>query len=76
MALALENNPTLRARAEALAAAEKDVGTARAGHYPTLSATASYGDDSRWGDSECCVARRTSFPPSTAPATARATASP
>jgi hypothetical protein len=37
--------------AEALAAAEKDVGTARAGHYPTLSATASYGDDSRWGDS-------------------------
>jgi outer membrane protein len=49
--LALENNPTLRARAEALAAAEKDVGTARAGHYPTLTATASYGDDTRWGDS-------------------------
>jgi outer membrane protein len=49
--LALDNNPTLRARAEALAAAEKDVSTARAGHYPTLSATASYGDDSRWGDS-------------------------
>ena len=49
--LALDNNPTLRARAEALAAAQKDVGTARAGHYPTLSATASYGDDARWGDS-------------------------
>ena len=48
--LALDNNPTLRARAEALAAAEKDVSTARAGHYPTLSATASYGDDTRWGD--------------------------
>jgi outer membrane protein len=51
VSLALENNPTLRARAEALAAAEKDVGTARAGHYPTLTATASYGDDTRWGDS-------------------------
>jgi outer membrane protein len=48
---ALDNNPTLRARAEALAAAEKDVGTARAGHYPTVSATANYGDDARWGDS-------------------------
>jgi outer membrane protein len=48
--LALDNNPTLRARAEALAAAEKDVSTARAGHYPTLSANASYGDDTRWGD--------------------------
>jgi outer membrane protein len=51
VSLALENNPTLRARAEALAAAEKDVGTARAGHYPTLTATASYGVDTRWGDS-------------------------
>ena len=49
--LALSNNPTLRARAEALAAAEKDVGTARAGHLPTLSATASYGDNASWGDS-------------------------
>ena len=49
--LALESNPSLRARAEAVAAAEKDVSTARAGHYPTLSATASYGDDARWGDS-------------------------
>ncbi len=51
VATALASNPTLRARAEALAAAEKDVGTARAGHYPTLAATASYGDDARWGDS-------------------------
>ena len=49
--LALSNNPTLRARAEALAAAENDVGTARAGHLPTLSATASYGDNASWGDS-------------------------
>jgi outer membrane protein len=51
VAIATEANPTLRASAEALAAAEKDVETARAGHYPTLSATASYGDDARWGDS-------------------------
>ena len=49
VALALSNNPTLRARAEALAAAEKDVGTARAGHFPTLSASASYGDNASWG---------------------------
>ena len=51
VATALSSNPTLRSRAEALAAAEKDVETARAGHYPTLSANASYGDDARWGDS-------------------------
>jgi outer membrane protein len=48
--LALDNNPSLRARADALAAAQKDVGTARAGHFPTLSAQAQYGDDARWGD--------------------------
>jgi outer membrane protein len=47
--IALDNNPSLKASAEALAAAEKDVGTARAGHYPTLSGSASYGDDASWG---------------------------
>jgi outer membrane protein len=51
VAIATDANPTLRASAEALAAAEKDVETARAGHYPTLSATASYGDNASWGDS-------------------------
>jgi outer membrane protein len=51
VALALADNPALKAQAEALAAAEKDVGTARAAHYPTLSANANYGDDARWGDS-------------------------
>jgi len=51
VATALENNPTLRASAEALAAAEKDVSTARAGHLPTLSAGLSYGDDASWGES-------------------------
>jgi len=51
VAIALGSNPALKARVEALAAAEKDVGTARAAHYPTLAASASYGDDARWGDS-------------------------
>ena len=51
VAIALAENPTLRSRAEALAAAEKDVSTARAAHLPTLSASASYGDDARWGES-------------------------
>ncbi len=50
VAIALASNPTLKSRAEALVAAEKDVSTARAAHYPTLSATASYGDDASWGD--------------------------
>src|SRR5207342_1922503 len=59
VAIAIDNNPLLRSRAEALAAAEKDVSTARAGHYPTLSAQASYGDDANWGDS-----LRRSFPAS------------
>jgi len=49
VAIALDNNPSLRASAEALAAAEKDVSTARAGHYPTLNGFASYGDDASWG---------------------------
>lgn len=57
--IAEDNNPTLKANEEALAAAEKDVGTARAGHFPTLSANANYSDDANWGDST----RR----PSTAP---------
>jgi outer membrane protein len=61
VAIAVESNPLLRARAEALAAAEKDVATARAGHYPTLSARASYGDDANWGDSF----RRAPLPTST-----------
>ena len=50
VALAIGSNPTLRAREEALAAAQKDVETARAAHYPTVSATANYGDSARWGD--------------------------
>lgn len=48
--IAVDANPVLRANEEALAAAEKDVRTARAAHYPTLAATASYGDTASWGD--------------------------
>lgn len=43
--LALENNPVLQARLLDLQAANYDIATARAGHYPTLSATANYSDD-------------------------------
>ena len=47
--LATQSNPTLKAYEQALAAAEKDVETARAGHYPTLAATASWRDNSTSG---------------------------
>jgi outer membrane protein len=47
--MALDANPTLKAKELALAAAEKDVGTARAGHLPTLSANAGYSDRENWG---------------------------
>ncbi|KFN42450.1 TolC family outer membrane protein [Arenimonas oryziterrae] len=49
--IALSTNPTLRSYQEALTAAEKDVSTARAAHFPTLAASAGYGDDANWGDS-------------------------
>jgi len=47
--MALDANPSLRARQEALAAAEKDVETARAGHYPTLGASYNWSDSSTSG---------------------------
>lgn len=49
VAIALESNPSLQSKEKALAAAEKDVETARAGHLPTLSATASWRDSSSDG---------------------------
>jgi len=49
--LALDSNPALRSKELALEAANKDVETARAGHLPTLSATAGYSDSGRWGTS-------------------------
>jgi outer membrane protein len=59
--IAMDNNPALGAGEEALAAAEKDVQSARAAHYPTLTAAASYSDDAAWGDSM----RRSPLPIST-----------
>jgi outer membrane protein len=50
--LAMESNPSLQSREKALAAAEKDVAAARAAHYPTLDATASWRDSSGDGSSQ------------------------
>lgn len=52
VAIALESNPTLQSRERALAAAEKDVAAARAAHYPTLAATATWRDNNNNGDNE------------------------
>ncbi len=48
VAVAIENNPSLLSRELALAAAERDIGTARAGHLPTLGLTGSIGDSAGW----------------------------
>ena len=47
--MAVEQNPQIRAQQLALDAANHDVDTARAGHLPTLSFNASYGDRAQWG---------------------------
>ena len=49
--LAMEQNPTLRAQALSAQADEMDVATARAGHLPYLSASASRGRSFGWGES-------------------------
>lgn len=49
--IALDSNPVLKSKELALAAANKDVDTARAGHLPTLSATVGYSDGATWGNS-------------------------
>ena len=46
---AVDGNPQIRAQQLALDAANHDVETARAGHLPTLSFNASYGDRTQWG---------------------------
>ncbi|ODS61491.1 MAG: hypothetical protein ABS41_12945 [Arenimonas sp. SCN 70-307] len=63
VATAMENNPTLLARELALAAAEKDVQTARTGHLPSLGLTASYNDGTGYGTNDVFapVASSTSF---------------
>jgi outer membrane protein len=48
VSMALDTNPTLKAYQRSLEAAEKDVQTARAGHYPTLYAGANWGKS--WSD--------------------------
>ena len=49
VATAVDNNPALKAREYQLKSAEADVGTARAGHYPTLYLGGSYSDTTAWG---------------------------
>jgi outer membrane protein len=48
--LALDANPSVKSKELALAAAEKDVSTARAGHWPTLAGSWSWRDASNNGD--------------------------
>jgi outer membrane protein len=49
---AVTNNPALKAKELQLQSAEADVGTARAGHYPTLYLNGGYGDHATWGDND------------------------
>ena len=46
---AVANNPALKAKELELRSAEADVGTARAGHYPSLYLSGSYGDTTTRG---------------------------
>jgi outer membrane protein len=46
--IATERNPTLLSRELALAAAERDIATARSGHLPSLGLSASIGDQAGW----------------------------
>lgn len=48
---AIANNPSLKAREQALLAAGHDISTARAGHLPSLSASVNWADNDGWGDS-------------------------
>ena len=48
--MALSSNPTIKSRELALAAAQKDVGTARAGHWPTLGGSLGWRDSANYGD--------------------------
>lgn len=47
---AVQNNPSLHAQELAVRAADINVETARAGHWPTLTLGGSYGDSASWGD--------------------------
>ena len=54
VATALSENPSLKAQAADVEAAEANVATARSGHYPTLGLSASYGKQipGLWGNPE------------------------
>jgi outer membrane protein len=49
--MAFDNNPALKAKEYQVKSAEEDVGTARAGHYPTLYFGGQYGNSKTDGDS-------------------------
>jgi outer membrane protein len=49
--LAVENNPSLRARELSLIAAGHDIATARTAHLPSLGGFVSWGDSATWGES-------------------------
>src|SRR5690554_151161 len=50
LAIAMENNPSLRAAEYSLNAAEHGVTTARSGHLPRLTLGAGYDNGAAWGD--------------------------
>lgn len=50
IARAIENNPQLKAQEYQLESANADIQTARAGHLPTIYASAGYGDSKSWGE--------------------------
>ncbi len=50
VASAIDNNPALRAIKLQAEAADTSIQTARAGHYPTLALSGSWGKDAAWGD--------------------------
>jgi outer membrane protein len=49
--IALKENPSLAAAQHLVEAAEHDIGTARSGHFPTLSASVVRTDTPAWGNS-------------------------
>ncbi|QGW66331.1 TolC family outer membrane protein [Lysobacter soli] len=55
---AIENNPALRAKELQVSSTEADVETARAGHWPRLYLSGSYGDSTTWGEREILDATR------------------
>ena len=49
--MAMDNNPALKAKEYQVKSAEEDIGTARAGHYPTLYLSGNYGSSRTDGSS-------------------------